>query len=279
MNFIAIDFETADSLHTSPCALGLTLVSDNKIIERQSFLINPERPFSAFCSKIHGITQKDVSNSPTFPIVWSKISGLFEIYPVVAHNAAFDLSVLYKAANRYQIIVPSLSCYCTYKLYKYNYPNLNKYSLSGLCKEFGVELTHNHDCSCDCDAAARLMLLMLGDEKSVIFTEDSQPVDFEAKSRQRQYIVYGPGNSRSLTNCFEEAHTKYDDIDSIHFDGKRFVITGEFAHYERSEISDIITANGGLVSGSVSQKTDYLIVAYQNIKVIKDVESVRSTKL
>ena len=44
------------------------------------------------------------------------------------------------------------------------------------------------------------------------------------------------------------------------FDGKVFVITGSLEHFlNRNELKDLIEKNGGKVSGSVSNKTDYLI--------------------
>ena len=41
--------------------------------------------------------------------------------------------------------------------------------------------------------------------------------------------------------------------------GKSFVITGTLPTLSREECSALITAHGGLVKGSVSKKTDYLV--------------------
>lgn len=43
-------------------------------------------------------------------------------------------------------------------------------------------------------------------------------------------------------------------------EGKTFVITGDVEHFKnRKEIQELIESLGGKVSGSVSQKTDFLI--------------------
>lgn len=42
--------------------------------------------------------------------------------------------------------------------------------------------------------------------------------------------------------------------------GKKFVITGKFEGISRNELTELVEKNGGSVSGSVSKKTDYLIV-------------------
>lgn len=37
MNFIAIDFETANSERSSPCEIGLVIVEDFQIVEKNHF--------------------------------------------------------------------------------------------------------------------------------------------------------------------------------------------------------------------------------------------------
>ena len=39
-----------------------------------------------------------------------------------------------------------------------------------------------------------------------------------------------------------------------------FVVTGTLASFSRQEIKEFIQSNGGKVTGSVSKKTDYLVV-------------------
>ena len=41
MDFVAIDFETANEKRNSACSIGLTVVKDNKIVEEKYFLIKP----------------------------------------------------------------------------------------------------------------------------------------------------------------------------------------------------------------------------------------------
>ena len=42
--------------------------------------------------------------------------------------------------------------------------------------------------------------------------------------------------------------------------GKQFVLTGALAHHSRDEAKALIEAAGGRVVGSVSKKTDYVVV-------------------
>ena len=47
---------------------------------------------------------------------------------------------------------------------------------------------------------------------------------------------------------------------SKELDGKTFVLTGRLSTLSRDEAGDLIRERGGAVSGSVSKKTDYVVV-------------------
>jgi len=49
-------------------------------------------------------------------------------------------------------------------------------------------------------------------------------------------------------------------FESQKLSGKTFVLTGSLVSMSREEIKDLIRANGGIVSTSVSKNTDYLLV-------------------
>ena len=94
MNFLELDFETANYYRDSACALGLVRVENDKIVDRASFLIRPPYKYFVF-TYIHGITWEDVKNEPTFEQHWKSIKPFFEeIDFAVAHNAIFDSNVL-----------------------------------------------------------------------------------------------------------------------------------------------------------------------------------------
>jgi DNA ligase (NAD+) len=51
-----------------------------------------------------------------------------------------------------------------------------------------------------------------------------------------------------------------DQIEKLAFSGKSFVLTGTLEGYTRTDLKDLLQKLGGRVSGSVSAKTDYLVV-------------------
>lgn len=79
MNFVAIDFETANGSRDSACAIGAVVVRDGKIVERKYSLINPKVPFQKFCTYIHGITDLAVRKAPTFEDIYPPSSSCWTV--------------------------------------------------------------------------------------------------------------------------------------------------------------------------------------------------------
>ncbi|WP_310831909.1 3'-5' exonuclease [Paenibacillus pedocola] len=165
MNFTAIDFETANSSRSSACSLGLVQVREGVITAEHVWLIDPRQRFDGMNIAIHGITPSMVQGQPTFEELWSSVEPLLQGEIVVAHNAAFDMSVLRycldASGNRY----PDFQYLCTYLLGKKMLQELPSHKLNVVSQHFGISLKH-HDALDDARAAALILLkLMEQDQK------------------------------------------------------------------------------------------------------------------
>jgi len=67
MNFIAMDFETANYQRHSACSLALVMVENSQIVDEYYTLIKPETKFFWKNMQIHGIHPEDVADAPKFP--------------------------------------------------------------------------------------------------------------------------------------------------------------------------------------------------------------------
>lgn len=102
MNFIAMDFETANAKPYSACSLALVMVRDSRIVGEYYTLIQPETDFFWRNIQIHKIHPQDVVDAPKFPDVWQQINQYFNPQSlIVAHNAAFDNKVLAECLDYY----------------------------------------------------------------------------------------------------------------------------------------------------------------------------------
>ena len=71
-------------------------------------LVNPGMPIPAEVSKIHGITDAMVKDSPSFGGVAPRLLAMLENSVVVAHNAEFDLGFLKAECDRVGLRFPKL---------------------------------------------------------------------------------------------------------------------------------------------------------------------------
>ena len=157
MNFVAIDFETANDARNSACALGLAIVTGGEI-ETDYWLIRPPTlSFSPFNVAVHGLTAADVETMPRFDRIWPDVRPLLEGQTLVAHCAGFDISVLRHVLDEYGLAYPELSYFCTHTLAKCVWPELANYGLASLAAHIGLTFDH-HDAEQDALACAHLAL-------------------------------------------------------------------------------------------------------------------------
>jgi DNA polymerase-3 subunit epsilon len=90
-------------------------------------------------TEIHGITIEDVRDAPDFAEVWK--NGILPFtgnLPLAAHNATFDIGVLKAALNWYKLPLPPLKFFCTLRLARAAWPELESHALTRLGEHFGI---------------------------------------------------------------------------------------------------------------------------------------------
>ncbi|MDR0313643.1 MAG: 3'-5' exonuclease [Treponema sp.] len=151
MNFVSIDFETAKYSRESACSVGLVKFIDGKATDTFYSLIRPPilyiRPDF---TEIHGLTVDDVKDAPTFSSLWDSAIKPFtndlkgRSLPLAAHNASFDMSVIWAVLEWYELEIPRLQYFCTQSLSRRTWPGLESYALTALAEKFGIEYNaHN----------------------------------------------------------------------------------------------------------------------------------------
>lgn len=164
-NFIAIDFETANSSRTSICEVGLCVVRNGIIEDTPSWLVQPEgNCYSYWNIRCHGIHPDDTEDAPSFPEVWQEIecSYLDEFDTFVAHNASFDRSCLERSADEYGLHLPDITWYCSLKLARQIY-DFDCNTLENLCQMLNIPEGTHHRAGDDAEMCARLFLKEMED--------------------------------------------------------------------------------------------------------------------
>lgn len=160
MDFVAIDFETANANRSSACSLGLVEVQGGVITSEQVWLIDPQQPFDYRNTQIHGITPAMINGMPTFYELWPTIEPLLQGKQVIAHNASFDMSVLRYCLDQSGIDYPTFQYYCTYLLSKKMLQDISSYKLNVIAAYYDITLNH-HEALDDARACAKILLKLL----------------------------------------------------------------------------------------------------------------------
>lgn len=161
MDFVAIDFETADYGADSACAVGLVRVSNGKIVDSATHLIRPPRERFEF-TYIHGITWQMVADAPPFAEVWKQARPLLAgAQRLVAHNAPFDRGVLRACCSAAGLSIPRIPFTCTVQLARRAW-NVYPTKLPDVCRHLCIPLKH-HDAASDARACAEIAIAAMLD--------------------------------------------------------------------------------------------------------------------
>lgn len=247
---VFFDVETPNGRNDRICSLGL-VVSDSagNVLDRQSFLINPEESFSDFNMRITGITPHLVKAAPTFDELWrNDIGDLFSDHLLVAHNASFDLTVLAKTLEHYRLGGMVFSYACTCRMAKMLHPEYPNYKLPTVCSNLDIPLGNHHDALCDAEACNNIFWSFIGDVpdyKQVfsIFNTDEHLCHSNREGTHPRSYSQATLSTRSLFELFNSAI----EDGSISFDEASCILEFIQAHKELdnddsiNEIQKVIT--------------------------------------
>ena len=106
--------------------------------------INPLMHIPESATAVHGITDEDVKDAPTFAHIADQVRAFIGDSVVLAHNAGFDLKVLKATVRYYGIDFEDVDYICTWKLSKKLYPELPSRSLDSLARRINFTFSHHN---------------------------------------------------------------------------------------------------------------------------------------
>lgn len=164
LDFTAIDFETANNSAASACSVGMVKVRDGRVVDSAYWLIRPPLGYDAFLEwnvRIHGIMEVDVADA----LLWSEqlpdLVSFAENDHLVAHNAAFDMSVITAASAASYVPSPSYSYLCSLQVARKTY-HLDSYKLPRAAMAAGFEDFAHHNALADAQACAAIIVHAAG---------------------------------------------------------------------------------------------------------------------
>lgn len=273
LDFVAIDFETANTFRGSPCSVGIVHVRNGHIVDTSSTLIN-QTEFDPFCIAIHGIKQQDVANALAFSQYWPTLLEEIGVLPLVAHNAAFDTGVIRDALSANDLPWPNISYACTLVMSRRTY-DLPSYRLPFVAQEAGIQfdINRHHQADTDAEIAARILLDI---------AQRNETDDLEDLAK-KMGLRLGRITSKDWQGCKSKSHHGYSNKHSewlnasvkdvvINPDadpnnplfGAGVTFTGTLSSMTRTLAWQQVGACGGMPLDGVTKKTNLLVFGYQD---------------
>jgi DNA polymerase-3 subunit epsilon len=279
MNFVAIDFETANASRASACAIGIAVVENGVIAESFQRLIRPselyyewgESCFDPFNVMIHGITEEDVKNEPEFNELWLSLEKYFKDRFVIAHYASFDISVLRYVFDEYGMQYPEFQFYCTRIISKKLWSDLPSHSLDIVADHLGIKFTH-HKPEDDAIACSQIAIQACREVGAKSLTELAEKLEF----RNGHLFPGGYKAARLHLPSYydiklDEIVPSTDEFDPTHdFYAKTLVFTGTLDSMTRKEAMQKVVDVGGKCSKSVNRSTNFLVTGQQDFRRLTD---------
>ena len=272
LDFVAIDFETANNEWGSACAVGLSVVRGGRLTDSYYTLMNPHCAFSPQCIRIHGIREADVADAPTFPEIWGEMLRHIGSLPLVAHNAAFDMGVLERLFSIWRVEPVPIKYTCTVRLSRALCPEAPSHRLPDMCATLRLPRFAHHNADDDALACARICLSLAHlvganslDELMAAANVQWKAIPTQKKGANRAPRRAPEGNGAAPRPSRKEETIVFEPV----FEGMSFVFTGELNAMARSAAEEAVQRRAGTVLGGVSRKVNVLVVGIQDPAVVR----------
>lgn len=273
MDFVALDFETANSFRGSPCEVALVRVRNGVVIETYDSFLHQDS-FDAFNMALHGITPSLVEKAPEFKSVWPTIRSFIGDDPVVAHYAAFDTGVMRDSLGLGAFESP-ITYFCSVVLSR-QLLDLPSYRLPWVADALGVEFKETHRSLADAMAVAEIVLKLLRQSKFSSLSELSKSLNIRPGTITSQGWKGSVHQSQSVGRLTVTQRAEilrsippselYEDPD---FAGKDVVFTGALGSMTRQEAQLRVLKAGGIPKTSVTKKTNLLVFGQQEAYALR----------
>lgn len=218
LTYVVMDFETTGF---SPQAdeiieIGAVKIVNGQEVERYGTLVRPTKEIPYEITKLTGITQEMVAESPNASEALAGFRNFIGDAVLVAHNASFDLSFLKVGMRKHLQHEVTNQVIDTLGVARILLPSLKNHKLDTLVKEFKIELSNHHRAVDDAAATAKLWLILMkkADEQN---TKELEQLNQCGKNIQQEklrsnhitILVKDEVGLRNLYELITLAHLEY----------------------------------------------------------------------
>lgn len=248
-NFIAFDIRAGGITHDRLSEIAIVVVKDGEIVDKYFEEITPPK---------NPLYENDFWQSHgerSLKEAWVDLRSFFEEYKyAVAFNLSVHKSNLEKSLAHYGIELPNIEFVCAYNWAK-NSLNLEASTFFDVKDYLGIDLNQHSSRHLSQAVATAELVLKLEDLTQVSIEDYAKYIQQNRVQGIEKFFKSKVGNADLNGLIFQ---TEITDLD---IQNKTIVITGDFDKFpDRDKLSEALTLKGGLVKGSISGKTEVVII-------------------
>jgi DNA polymerase-3 subunit epsilon len=246
MEFVALDFETANADLSSICQLGFAHFKDGFLQDEWKTYVDPEGFFDEINISIHGIDESTIKGAPKLPDIVNCIYSYLDDRIAICHTH-FDRVALHKACAKYGLRVPTCTWLDSARVSRRTWEQCayRGYGLGNVCAILGYQFVQ-HDALEDAKAAAHILLAAI----------EKTGMDLQQWMKRVERRIGFPDNSYNISQ---------DGNPDGAFYGETLVFTGAL-QISRHLAADMAAKIGFTVIDGVNKKTTILVVGDQDVK-------------
>lgn len=134
LTYVVVDVEGNGHQPPDLVELAAVPIVGGSIGEPKAWLVRPDQPIKYFATRIHGLSNQDVADAPTFAAIKDDVLAALDAGALVAHNAHVDVSVLQRKLGDWK--TPEV--FDTLKLARRLLPDASGYKLGTLVDSFNL---------------------------------------------------------------------------------------------------------------------------------------------
>lgn len=186
--------------------IGAVLIRNRSFVDSFEILCDPERPLSSEIVKLTGITNEMLVGAPKEKEAITAFLNFVKNRPLIAHNAAFDMSFITAAAER-NGIQRKFNYLDTLELCQRLFPEEKRHRLDVMAKKLGVKQIQHHRADDDARTLGEIYLklvdILVGRRLRFSDNLDSNLPGRSYKHQRLHHVTMLVKNKVGLKNLYE----------------------------------------------------------------------------
>jgi len=270
-DYVVLDIETTgfDPTYDAIIEISALRISNGNIIDRFQTFVNPGFPVGSFITELTGITDEMLADAPQPPDALRAFLAMVGNSIIVAHNANYDVNMLYEKCDRYLGVSFPNDFVDTLRVSRRLFPQEKRHRLDDITVRLGVGERIAHRAETDAMQTMQCFEVMkqYAADNGISF-ESLYPV-------KKSY--YRPGRYHLSAKDISASADEIDESTDIF--GKVFVFTGMLERMGRKDAMQVVVNMGGLCGDNVTKETNYLVLGNNDYcSTIKDGKSSKHKK-